>query len=186
MAATDEGESMGRTSIQVSDELADELYNRKNRGESYEDVIWRLIEDVDASDDIAASSVSATEPDPRPEPDRPPAGTTEQQESALNKVERALEDVKFPATKNREACIEAVRAAYEYLRVNGTASMREFVTEVMPDHPLGYDVPELEPGERYRGSWWRKVVKPGLNAIPDVETPPRGGSDWRYTGDADE
>jgi len=38
---------MGRTSIQVSDELADELYDRKERGESYEDVIWRLIEETD-------------------------------------------------------------------------------------------------------------------------------------------
>jgi len=38
---------MGRTSIQVSDELADELYERKERGESYEDVIWRLMEDSD-------------------------------------------------------------------------------------------------------------------------------------------
>ncbi|MFB6198953.1 MAG: hypothetical protein ABEI52_11920 [Halobacteriaceae archaeon] len=36
---------MGRTSIQVSDELADELYERKERGESYEDVIWRLMEE---------------------------------------------------------------------------------------------------------------------------------------------
>ncbi len=36
--------NMGNTSIQVSDELADELYDRKGRGESYEDVIWRLIE----------------------------------------------------------------------------------------------------------------------------------------------
>jgi len=32
---------MGRTTIQISDELADELYSRKERGESYEDVIWR-------------------------------------------------------------------------------------------------------------------------------------------------
>lgn len=38
---------MGKTSIQVSDELADELYNRKQRGESYEDVIWRLIDEAD-------------------------------------------------------------------------------------------------------------------------------------------
>jgi len=36
---------MGRTSIQVSDELADELYERKERGESYEDVIWRVLEE---------------------------------------------------------------------------------------------------------------------------------------------
>lgn len=43
--AADNG--MGRTSIQVSDELADELHGRKDRGESYEDVIWRLIEQAE-------------------------------------------------------------------------------------------------------------------------------------------
>jgi len=37
--------TMGTTTIQVSDELADELHNRKERGDSYEDVVWRLIED---------------------------------------------------------------------------------------------------------------------------------------------
>lgn len=38
---------MGRTSIQVSGELADELHDRKDRGQSYEDVIWGLLEDAD-------------------------------------------------------------------------------------------------------------------------------------------
>jgi predicted CopG family antitoxin len=41
---------MTRTSIQVSEELADELHSRKDRGDSYEDVIWRLIEDTDERD----------------------------------------------------------------------------------------------------------------------------------------
>lgn len=36
--------AMGRTTIQVSDELADELYELKERGESYEDVIWRQLD----------------------------------------------------------------------------------------------------------------------------------------------
>jgi len=39
---------MGRTTIQVSDELADELHDRKNRGESYEDVIWRIVEEAES------------------------------------------------------------------------------------------------------------------------------------------
>ena len=47
MAATENTDNMGRTSIQVSDELADELHDRKDRGESYEDVIWRLMEGDD-------------------------------------------------------------------------------------------------------------------------------------------
>ena len=42
-----QSDEMGRTSIQVSDELADELHGRKDRGDSYEDVIWKLIEDAD-------------------------------------------------------------------------------------------------------------------------------------------
>jgi predicted CopG family antitoxin len=49
MASIDDEENMGRTTIQVSDELADELHDRKNRGDSYEDVIWRLIEASDRS-----------------------------------------------------------------------------------------------------------------------------------------
>ena len=32
------------TSIRVTEELADELHGRKDRGDSYEDVIWELIE----------------------------------------------------------------------------------------------------------------------------------------------
>lgn len=40
---------MGTTTIQVSDKLADELHQRKERGDSYEDVIWRELrgEDVE-------------------------------------------------------------------------------------------------------------------------------------------
>lgn len=35
----------------MSVELADELHGRKRRGDSYEDVIWRLIEEADANDE---------------------------------------------------------------------------------------------------------------------------------------
>jgi len=45
MSTTDETGGMTDTSIRVSEELADELHERKARGDSYEDVIWRLIED---------------------------------------------------------------------------------------------------------------------------------------------
>jgi hypothetical protein len=41
---------MSDTSIRVSDELADELFDRKRRGESYEDVMWRLIEQADVQE----------------------------------------------------------------------------------------------------------------------------------------
>jgi hypothetical protein len=94
-----------------------------------------------------------------------------------------LDGVDFPAGRDREECVEAVLAARDYLRENGKASMREFVREVMPDHPLGYDVPQLEAGERYRGAWWRRIIKPGLSALPDVKSPAPGQSEWRYVAD---
>jgi hypothetical protein len=47
MEADTEVVDMTDTSIRVSNELADELFDRKQRGESYEDVIWRLIDEAD-------------------------------------------------------------------------------------------------------------------------------------------
>lgn len=164
---------MGRTTIQVSDELADELHGRKDRGESYEDVIWELIERAETgssekSEEDEPAAVLREEGFEEPSPD--------------DGLEALLDDVDFPTTKNRAECVEAVRATYEYLQANGSATMRELVQEVMPEHPVGYDVPELEAGERYRGAWWRRVVKPSLEALPDVEKPGAGGSEWTYTG----
>lgn len=62
---------------------------------------------------------------------------------------------------------DAVRAALDAL--NGGASKAEIVRAVMPSHPLGYDVDAAlakvdAEGERYRGAWWRRVIKPGLEA----------------------
>lgn len=93
-----------------------------------------------------------------------------------------LASLEFPDGRDRDQCEAAVLAARDYLRKHDTATMRELVTEVMPEHPVGYDVPELEPGDRYRGAWWRRVVKPGLQALSEVESPSRGASDWRYVG----
>lgn len=50
MASRYRNETMERTTIQVSGELADELHERKERGDSYEDVIWRLIENQEGDE----------------------------------------------------------------------------------------------------------------------------------------
>lgn len=39
------------TLLRVSNDLADELYDHKQRGESYEDVMWRLIEQAEGGTD---------------------------------------------------------------------------------------------------------------------------------------
>lgn len=94
----------------------------------------------------------------------------------------ALDEVDFPSGRDREQCEAAVLAARDYLREHGPSSMREIVMEVMEEHPVGYDVPELETGDRYRGAWWRKVVKPGLEALSDVTAPDPGASNWEFEG----
>lgn len=98
-----------------------------------------------------------------------------------------LGGVEFPASVDRDEAELAVLSARAFLQETGGASMREIVATVMPEHSLGYDVPEIEDGDlvtdRYRGAWWRRVVKPGLKALEEVEAPARGQSRWRYTGD---
>lgn len=95
--------------------------------------------------------------------------------------EDELAAVDFPAGRDRQECEAAVLAAAEYIRAEGGAMMRELVQEVGLDagHDCGYDLPDLEPGERYRGGWWRSIVRPGLEALPDVEPPAPGGSEWK-------
>jgi hypothetical protein len=144
--------------------------------------VWWLVDERGVSDTDRRSPATA---DPAPvgeERDTP--GEVPESDA----VDDALEDVDFPAGREREACSAAVYAARDYLREHGPATKRDLVAEVMPDHPLGYDVDgaleKVEAGDRYRGAWWRRVVKPGLKALPDVEAPARGASEWRYTGEA--
>jgi len=76
----------------------------------------------------------------------------------------------IPQGKDPKACRDALHAVRDFLEEHGPASRREIVSAVMPDHPLGYDVPDLEPGDRFRGAWWRRIIQPGLrNALDDVE-----------------
>lgn len=73
----------------------------------------------------------------------------------------------------------AIAAAVDYIEDHGSATMRDLVSDVMPDHDCGYEVPALSPGERYRGSWWRKIVRPGLEDHPAITKPRPGQSEWR-------
>lgn len=130
--------------------------------------------DADDGDDAEESAGRPNDPergaDPAPTDDAPrtsPSGGA------------PLADVDFPADRDREACEAAVFAARDYLREQGPASARELVDDVMPEHPLGYDVPDTAPDEGDVGPWWREVVRPGLEALPEVEAAD-DGEGWRY------
>lgn len=103
----------------------------------------------------------AEAPDEAPRDDAPASSS-----SADVDVRDAMD---IPQGKDPEACRDALYAVHDYLEEHGPASRREIVTSVMPDHPLGYDVPELEPGDRFRGAWWRRLIQPALREFPSVE-----------------
>jgi predicted transcriptional regulator len=152
-------------------------------------LVWFITDEKPAGDDTAASGSSpargAADVDASPgdgggdhavhTPEPQMAG-----EYGPGDAEPAFLDA--PQTVDREAALAAVDAIREYLRENGPASKREVVLEVMPDHSLGYDVPDLEPGERYRGSWWRYVIRPALEAVDDVEYR-NNNADYQYVGE---
>lgn len=87
----------------------------------------------------------------------------------------------IPGHVDREAALAAVRASYEYVQENGPAGKSDIVPAVMPEHSLGYDVEEAlakieNEDEQYRGSWWRKVVRPAFGKLEDVKY--KNGSGW--------
>lgn len=209
MSAASEAEGMVKYQFQIEDEKWAAWKNTVPRTKSLEERLIELIEaDTEgrvqegtdsgaageeegiAPSGSSAAAVETTAEDPGEprgkRPEKPAAEVSIDPKSADIEIRAALENVQFPEGRDEERCIAAVLAAREYLRQRGEASMRDFVTDVMPVHSLGYDVPDLEPGDRYRGSWWRKVVRPGLEALPDVEPPSSGGQGFRWGGDSAE
>lgn len=117
--------------------------------------------------------------------DQPAGGDHAAVRDAVERVDDADSDP-LPTTVDHDDAVEAVAECVEFLREHGPASKGDLVVNVMADHPLGYDAAAardaIESNARYRGAWWRHVVKPTLEAVDTVETPPPGASDYRYEG----
>jgi len=160
--------AMGRTSIQTSEELADELWERKNRGESYEDVIWRLIEQADASDD-----------EPR---EREDSAVTQDVDGDLrDRADAALDELDVPGRdpaieRNRR---EAIMWAWDYLRRRGNATSSEIANATFGyfwDVDLGYSISSRYPGY----GLWDNCIRDVLSELPGVDSPPEKGSEWAF------
>ena len=138
------------TTITISDEMWSYLNRQKRPGDSFDDVLRRELLSVD--------------------------------EESEPEAERAdhYADIEFPRGVDREAAIAAIEAAVALLERQGQATMREIVPDVSAEHPLKYGPQEVEEGERYRKAWWRKVVKPGLEAHPNVRKPDGGRRAWEW------
>jgi hypothetical protein len=150
---------MGDTTIRVSEELADELYERKGRSTSYEEFIWELLEE-DSSEHGAVDSESGAE-----------AGidtATPTPEAARS----VLEDVLAGDGDLLDRRVDEALAMYDLLREEGAAEKSDLLEAV--------DVEATE--YKSENSVWANMVKGKLGKLPGVEAPPAGKSTWRYTG----
>jgi len=157
------------TTIQIRIETWQALNARKLPNDTFDDVIQALLQDDTEHSTIATVESQANQigAESNPETIRVP-------DDAPDRIENS-------------AARAAIQAAVDFVESNNGATMREIVLEVMPDHPLGYDaqaaVDKIEQGERYRGAWYRKVIKPGLESHENIEKPEPHESEWDYVSD---
>jgi len=179
MTIANTADDMGRTTIQVSDELADELHDRKERGESYEDVVWRLIE---SSGDPSTTRDPQGEPPEDPPVERSPH--SRESHAAREDAEHALRELGLPGRgDDLEARIEALLAIHDLLREHeGERIETEQLKEVAAQHEHGYRDVE---------SFWSNCVKKNesqgrenaLKALPGVREV--GSGEYTYDGGDD-
>lgn len=150
---------MGRTTISVSDEVADELHSMKHRGESYDDVLRRVInveDDDTATESAADDGIDTATPTP---------------EGARS----VLEDLLAGSGDLLGRRVEETLAMYDHLREVGEAEKSDLL-EVVDVEATGYDS---------AASVWSNMVKGKLGKLRGVEAPPTGRSTWRYREDTD-
>jgi len=158
------------TTISVSEELADHLFEQKRRGESYEDVIWRLMDDdQDEEPPETDERTAEVEPD----------------ETAPTTLEEHVDDVVasgiLPGSGAKlEARERAFRAVVQYLIEEGEATPATFREQVYPDHDGFYTE-----GKDPKRSWWKNAMYPALRELAertdDVKKADQSGK-WMYAG----
>lgn len=88
----------------------------------------------------------------------------------------ALEEVEFPKSAPVPDCAAAVAATRRFIREHNGATREEILDELRPaeKYPIGLSGAQakakgFELG--FRDWWWNQIIKPGLQALPDIEHP---------------
>ena len=186
MRATQTGGQMGQTTISLPDDLADELYRRKDRGESYADVIERLIERADATE-TAERAESGEHSDDAPDTTADtPADTGGTSDATLGTLVDTVGRDELPGSGAKlDERVSALGAVVAYLQEHGTATPADFQRDVYPEHQARYTAADAENPAR---SWWKNAMYPALRALADhsdeIEKADTTG-EWRYVGGSD-
>lgn len=87
--------------------------------------------------------------------------------------EQLVEDIDLPGTgKTLKTRQQALLAAYEYIRDHPEAKKSDFLQDVFPDHPAGFETAE---------GWWN-AIQPALAELPGVDPPEERGHIWHFLG----
>jgi len=161
------------TTIRVTPELAEELYQRKGRGTSYEDYIWTLLDRVDKAEARSGGDTAAGAAETSTSSQAPDTGRSGDTADATPTVDRErLRELLAGSGDVLEARVDAIVAMYDHLRREGEATKAELLDVVDAD-TVDYAGAD---------SVWANMVKgkETLQALPGVEPPPTGRSTWRY------
>lgn len=167
------------TSISVSDEMADWLYEQKGRGDTYEDVIRQLIREARGEDTLPGTDADAGTDTATPATANTSRDSTAGQAEADRDLARITDDVVdagvLPGSGAKlQRRREALHAAVDYLREQGTATPTDFKNDVYPAHEGDYGG---------GGSWWKNCIYKGLRAVAEqtaeIEKADYSG-EWRY------
>lgn len=143
-----------KTTISLTTELADELYARKGRGETYEDVIWRALERSDREGGQDTPPAGGGDPEPRRDPEPEPVDSEpERSAEAEEIVERVAEswDDDYRLADRKAAATAVLAAALD----RGQMGKQEAL-ELRGEYPVNGQNEE---------SWWRKNIRPALKEI---------------------
>lgn len=145
------------TTIEIREDQADALHELKERGDSYKDVLDRILA---LADDLDRGAVAVLQPD---------EGRADRRE--------AVEDLDIPGQGEvAEQRREAVRAVREHLERAGRVKKAELV-----------EVGDEIAGETYADghSLWKNLLQPALSKIEGVESEGASGY-WRAAGETGE
>jgi len=159
------------TSIRVSEELAEELYQRKGRATSYEDFIWELLERVDSDDGQPSTEtgrVQGTVDNSLRDDHSEDSGPRSRPEADVDRLRNELAG----SSDLLDRRVEAVLDMYDYLVEHGEAEKSDLLG-IVDVEATGYVSAD---------SVWANMVKgkDTLRTLDGVQKPSDGLTTWTY------
>lgn len=138
------------TNIQVSDPVWSELNSRKQPGESFDDVLRRVLElDGEASDTAAYEQTTRTATQ---------AADVDLPDGLEAEIERWRGEMERNDVDGIDTRVRAARAVGE-LVVNGGVSRSEAIDELLPEHGWGAS----------EETWWEKAGKRRFGEVDSIQ-----------------